>query len=125
MSEIKPSSYWSFNDGTRVSIGKVHAMDPAELFAFLDWFALESYKRGLDDGEKNLAEERAVRESAVKLHLKDLDEAQKQLHEEQLKAYRDGRYQGQLEGHAEAFEQYQAQLKAKLDEHDCVEALNL
>jgi hypothetical protein len=62
MSEIKASSYWSFADGTRVSIGKVHAMDPAELFAFLDWFALESYKRGMAYWQKEEAGRRAHKE---------------------------------------------------------------
>lgn len=83
-----------------VPLARIHAMAPDELTQFFYWVARVEYQRGREDGWEDLAEAKS-------------------------KAYKDGRYQGQMEGHAEAFEQYQAQLKAELAEHDCVEALNL
>jgi hypothetical protein len=84
-----------------VTLGHVHAMPPAELASFIQWIARTEYERGRDDGEETLAEAQSV--AKVEAHVKE------------LKAYQAGRYQGQLEGHAEAFETYQAQLKAELD----------
>ena len=87
-----------------VTLGHVHAMTPAELARFIQWIARTEYERGLGDGEETLAE-------ATKTYF---DEG---------KAV--GLADGRVIAHVKELEAYQAGRRDALDEHKCIDALDL